>query len=129
MNDAATVKPLIPDAVLDRLFRTARSFDDFTAQPVTDAELHALYELAKWGPTTANSQPQRVVFVRSAEAKERLAPALSSQNKKKALQAPLVAILAYDMRFFEHLPRLFHNPQARSWYETTPEAIRTTALA
>ena len=128
MNDSATVKPLVPDEALDRLFRTARSFDDFTAQPVTDAELHALYELAKWGPTTANSQPQRVVFVRSAEAKERLAPALSSQNKKKALQAPVVAILAYDMRFFEHLPRLFHTPQARSWYETTPEAIRTTAL-
>ncbi len=95
---------------------------------MTDAELRALYELAKWGPTTANSQPQRVVFVRSAEAKERLTPALSSQNKKKMLGAPVVAILAYDMRFFEHLPRLFHNPQARSWYETTPEAIRTTAL-
>ena len=95
---------------------------------MTDAELRALYELAKWGPTTANSQPQRVVFVRSAEAKERLAPALSSQNQKKVLGAPVVAILAYDMRFFEHLPRLFHNPQARSWYETTPEAIRTTAL-
>ena len=90
--------------------------------------MRALYELAKWGPTTANSQPQRVVFVRSAEAKARLAPALSSQNKKKALGAPVVAILAYDMRFYEHLPRLFHNPQARSWYETTPEAIRTTAL-
>ena len=81
MND--TVKPLIPDAALDRLFRTARSFNDFTPQPVTDAELRALYELAKWGPTTANSQPQRVVFVRSAEAKERLKPALSSQNQKK----------------------------------------------
>ena len=112
-----TDKPLIPDAALDRLWRTARSFDDYTAQPVTDAELRALYDLAKWGPTTANSQPQRVVFVRSAEAKERLAPALSSQNKKKVLGAPVVAILAYDMRFFEHLPKLFHNPAARSWYE------------
>ena len=123
-----TDKPLIPDAALDRLWRTARSFDDYTAEPVTDAELRALYDLAKWGPTTANSQPQRVVFVRSAEAKQRLAPALSSQNKKKVLGAPVVAILAYDMRFFEHLPKLFHNPAARSWYETTPEAIRTTAL-
>ena len=127
MNDTAR-KPLIPDAALDRLFRTARSFNDFSTQPVTDAELRALYDLAKWGPTTANSQPQRVVFVRSAEAKERLEPALSSHNQKKVLSAPVVAILAYDMRFFEHLPRLFHNPQARSWYETTPEAIRTTAL-
>jgi 3-hydroxypropanoate dehydrogenase len=124
----SNVKYLVPDDALDRLFRTARSFNDFTAQPVTDAELHALYELAKWGPTTANSQPQRVVFVRSAEAKEKLAPSLSSQNRKKALNAPVVAILAYDMRFYEHLPKLFHNPQARSWYETTPEQIRTTAL-
>jgi 3-hydroxypropanoate dehydrogenase len=118
----------ISDDALDRLFRKARSFDDYSAEPVTDADLHALYELAKWGPTTANSQPQRIVFVRSAEAKERLAPALSSQNRKKVLGAPVVAILAYDMRFFEHLPRLFHNPAARSWYETTPDHIRTTAL-
>ena len=123
-----TDKPLVPDAALDRLWRTARSFDDYTSEPVTDAELRALYDLAKWGPTTANSQPQRVVFARSAAAKERLEPALSSQNKKKVLGAPVVAILAYDMRFFEHLPKLFHNPAARSWYETTPEAIRTTAL-
>ena len=122
------VKPLVPEAALDRLFVKARSFNDFTAQPVTDAELRALYDLAKWGPTTANSQPQRIVFVRSAEAKERLKPALSGQNQKKVLGAPVVAILAYDMRFYEHLPRLFHNPQARSWYETTPDHIRTTAL-
>ena len=128
MNDPGKVKPKLSDEALDVLLRKARSFDNFTAQPVTDAELHALYELAKWGPTTANSQPQRIVFVRSAEAKERLAPALSSQNRKKALGAPVVAILAYDMRFYEHLPRLFHNPQARSWYETTPDHIHTTAL-
>jgi len=121
-------KPLVSDAALDLLLRQARSFNDFTSQPVTDGELRALYDLAKWGPTTANSQPQRIVFVRSAAAKERLKPALSAQNQNKAMNAPVVAILAYDMRFFEHLPRLFHNPQARSWYETTPEQIRTTAL-
>ena len=128
MNDNAKVKPVVTDAALDLLLRQARSFNDFTSQPVTDNELRALYELAKWGPTTANSQPQRIVFVRSAAAKERLKPALSAQNQNKAMNAPVVAILAYDMRFFEHLPRLFHNPQARSWYETTPEQIRTTAL-
>jgi 3-hydroxypropanoate dehydrogenase len=127
MNDAAVKSP-VPDAALDLLWRKARSFDDYTAQPVTDAELRALYDLAKWGPTTANSQPQRLVFVRSAEGKAKLEQALSSQNKKKVLSAPVVAILAYDMRFFEHLPKLFHNPQARSWYETTPDQIRTTAL-
>jgi 3-hydroxypropanoate dehydrogenase len=118
----------VPGAVLDRLFRAARSFNDFTDRPVTDQELRALYDLAKWGPTTANSQPQRIVFVRSAEAKQRLEPALSSQNKNKVLSAPVVAILAYDMRFFEHLPRMYHNQAARSWYETTPDQIRTTAL-
>jgi 3-hydroxypropanoate dehydrogenase len=127
MTDAP-VKLRISEDALDRLFRTARSFNDFATQPVTDAELRALYDLMKWGPTTANCQPQRVVFVRSAQAKAKLEPALSSQNKKKTLGAPVVAILAYDMRFFEHLPRLYHNPNARSWYETTPEAIRTTAL-
>jgi 3-hydroxypropanoate dehydrogenase len=128
MNDQVTVTPLVADAALDLLLRKARSFNDFAPEPVTDAQLRALYELAKWGPTTANSQPQRIVFVRSAAAKERLSPALSGANQRKAMGAPAVAILAYDMRFFEHLPRLFHNPQARSWYETTPEHIRTTAL-
>jgi len=118
----------VSDATLDRLFRAARSFNDFTAQPVTDEELRALYDWAKWGPTTANSQPQRIVFLRSPAAKERLQPALSSQNRKKVAGAPVVAILAYDMRFFEHLPRFHPNPAARSWYETTPEQIRTTAL-
>jgi 3-hydroxypropanoate dehydrogenase len=121
-------EPLVPAAALDRLFRAARSFNDFTDRPVTDDELRALYDLAKWGPTTANSQPQRILFLRSAEAKDRLQPALSSQNKKKVSGAPVVAILAYDMRFFEHLPRMYHNPAARSWYETTPEQIRTTAF-
>jgi 3-hydroxypropanoate dehydrogenase len=128
MNDPAADKPRLSDAQLDLLFRKARSYMDFTPQPVTDEELRALYELAKWGPTTANCQPQRILFLRSDEAKARLAPALSSANRKKISTAPVVAILAYDMRFFEHLPRLFHNPNARSWYETTPEAIRTTAL-
>ncbi len=128
MNDRAAAQPIVPASALDRLLVKARSFNDFAPQPVTDAQLRALYDLAKWGPTTANSQPQRIVFVRSAAAKERLAPALSSQNRKKAMGAPVVAILAYDMRFYEHLPRLYHNPNARSWYETTPEHIRTTAL-
>lgn len=118
----------VSDQALDVLLRDARSFSDYRPEPVSDDALRALYDLVKWGPTTANSQPQRIVFVRSAEAKARLEPALSSQNKNKVAGAPVVAILAYDMRFFEHLPRLFHNPNARSWYETTPEQIRTTAL-
>jgi len=121
-------KPVVSDEALDIVLRNARSYSDYKPQPVADDTLRALYDLMKWGPTTANSQPQRIVFVRSAEAKERLKPALSSSNVKKTLSAPVVAILAYDIRFYEHLPRLYANPQARSWYETTPEAIRTTAL-
>jgi len=123
-------KSIVPDAALDALFRKARSYQAFDPDPatVTDVQLHALYDLMKCGPTTANSQPQRVLFLRSAAAKERLAPALSKTNLEKTIAAPVVAILAYDLRFFEHLPRMYHNPAARSWYETTPEAIRTTAL-
>jgi len=128
MAEDPNPKSPISDGALDVLFRNARSFNNYRPEPVTDAELRALYELMKWGPTTANSQPQRIVFVRSTEAKDRLRPALSSANLKKTLGAPVVAILAYDLRFFEHLPRFFPDPRARSWYETTPEAIRTTAL-
>ena len=118
----------ISGEALDLLLREARSHSDFKPDPVSADTLRALYDLMKWGPTTANSQPQRILFVRSEAAKERLRPALSSSNVKKTMSAPVVALLAYDLRFYEHLPRLYSNPQARSWYETTPEAIRTTAL-
>ena len=118
----------VPEQALDLLLREARSYSDYKPEPVSDDTLRALYDLMKWGPTTANSQPQRILFIRSAAAKERLKPALSSSNVKKTMSAPVVALLAYDIRFYEHLPRLYSNPQARSWYETTPEAIRTTAL-
>jgi 3-hydroxypropanoate dehydrogenase len=128
MNDRSKVKPLLSEPALDLLWRQARSFDVFRPEPVGDDELRALYDLAKWGPTTANSQPQRILFLRSEQAKERLRPALSSSNVKKSMGAPVVAVLAYDLRFFEHLPRMFSDPRARSWYETTPDHILTTAL-
>jgi 3-hydroxypropanoate dehydrogenase len=124
----ASIKPLISEDAQDLLWRKARSFSDYKPDPVSDETLRAFYELAKWGPTTANSQPQRVLFLRSAAAKERLKPALSSANLRKSMAAPVVAVFAYDLRFYEHLPRFFPDPRARSWYETTPEAIRTTAL-
>jgi len=121
-------KPLLSEQALDVLWLKARSFDVYRAEPVSDEILCAIYDLAKWGATTANSQPQRILFLRSTEAKERLRPALSSSNAKKSMGAPVVAIFAYDLRFFEHLPRMYHDPRARSWYETTPEHIATTAL-
>src|SRR6187200_2849305 len=102
----------VSDGALDVLLRDARSYSDYKPQPVSDETLRKLYDLMKWGPTTANSQPLRIVFVRSDAAKERLKPALSSSNTKKTLSAPVVAILAYDSRFFEHLPKLYSNPQA-----------------
>ena len=128
MNDRNMVKPFLSAQALDLLFRDAHSYDVFAPEPVSDEQLRAIYELAKWGPTTANSQPQRILFLRSEPAKARLRPALSSSNVKKSMSAPVVAVLAYDLRFFEHLPRMFHDPRARSWYETTPDHILTTAL-
>jgi 3-hydroxypropanoate dehydrogenase len=112
---------VLPAAALDRLFRAARTHDVLHG-PVTDDDLHALYELMKFGPTSSNCQPARILFVRSPEAKERLKPALSSRNRDKTLAAPVTAILAYDLHFYEHLPRMFpHNPSARSWFEGKPD--------
>ncbi|MGZ3411546.1 MAG: malonic semialdehyde reductase [Xanthobacteraceae bacterium] len=123
-----TQAAVVSDQALDVLFRKARTYESFLPGTISDAQLRVLYDLAKWGPTTANSQPQRIVFLRSAQAKERLAPALSKTNLKKTVAAPVVAILAYDLKFYEHLGRMFHNPAARSWYETTPEHIQSTSF-
>ena len=82
----------------------------------------------KHGPTTANSQPQRIVFLRSMEAKQRLAPALSSINREKTLAAPVTAIFAYDLKFPDQLPRLYHNPDAKKWYTKTVEHTAETAF-
>ena len=94
---------MLNDAVLDLLFRTPRSTHAFTSQPVTDETIRQLYELLKWGPTAWNAQPGRYVFVRSPEAKARLAPALSSGNRAKTLAAPVTAVVAFDTRFFDRL--------------------------
>jgi 3-hydroxypropanoate dehydrogenase len=98
------------------MLRKARTHNVFTDRPVSDATLRQAHELMKWGPTSANSQPGRFVFVRSRQAKEKLRPALSETNRDKTMQAPLTAIVAYDTRFYEHLPRMFHNPGAIDWF-------------
>ncbi len=118
----------LDDAALDTLFRSARSFSYWLDKPVSDEQLHALYELMKWGPTSANCNPARLVFVKSPEAKARLAPCLSEGNVEKSMSAPVVAIVAMDMEFYEQLPRLFPHTDARSWYAGKPEAIRSTAF-
>jgi nitroreductase len=94
---------MLEAATLDQLFRIARSTHSFTSQPVTDETIRELYELIKWGPTAWNSQPGRYVFVRSGEAKARLAPAVSGGNRAKTLAAPVTAIVAFDTRFFDRL--------------------------
>jgi 3-hydroxypropanoate dehydrogenase len=107
---------MIDAAALDTLFLSARTHNAFSGE-VTDAQLRALYDIVKWGPTTGNSQPLRIVFVRSREAKEKLKPALSPGNVDKVMAAPVTAILAYDVEFYEHLPRLFpHNPAMKNAY-------------
>ncbi|HZQ74447.1 MAG TPA: malonic semialdehyde reductase [Burkholderiales bacterium] len=110
------------DKTLDLLLREARSHGEFAERPVSEALLRAAHDLMKWGPTTANSQPARFVYLVSREAKERLRPALAPVNLDKTLRAPVVAIVAYDTRFFEHLPRLYHNPDAINWYSPPDKA-------
>jgi 3-hydroxypropanoate dehydrogenase len=127
-DDMADEKRTLGDAALDILFRKARSYGAFEPCDVPDAQLHAIYDIMKHGPTTANTQPQRIVFLRSAEAKQRLAPALSAINRDKTLAAPVVAIFAYDLRFPDHLPRFYHNPDAKNWYTKTPEHTAETAF-
>jgi 3-hydroxypropanoate dehydrogenase len=112
---------------LDHIFRTARTHRAWTARPVRDETLRAIYELMKWGPTSSNSCPARIAFVRSPEAKERLRPALDAGNVAQTMAAPATAIVAYDLEFHERLPLLAPHYDARSTFVGKPELIRTTA--
>ena len=118
----------LDDAALDLIFRNARTHSHWLDKPVSDDDLRRAYDLARMGPTSGNCQPMRVVFVRSKEAKAKLEPALSSGNRAKTMAAPATAIFAMDMEFYEHLPRMFHDPEARSWFAGKPKAIATNAM-
>ena len=119
----------IDAAGLDLLFREARSHNAWTDEAVTDETVKELYDILKFGPTSANSSPARFVFVRTKEGKERLAPALSSGNMAKTMAAPLTAIVAYDPKFFEKLPKLFpHNSDAMNWFTSNDSLAATTAF-
>ena len=118
---------LAPPA-LDQLFRTARTHNELAGE-VSHDTLRQLYELLKWGPTTANSCPARFVFVTSAEAKAKLGPALDEGNYAKTLAAPVTAIVAYDLAFFTKMAYLFPHVEATSWFDSKPEAaLETIAL-
>jgi 3-hydroxypropanoate dehydrogenase len=116
---------------LDKVFRTARSQNGWLAEPVSDDKLREIYELMKWGPTSVNCSPARIVFVRTAEAKAKLKEALAPGNIDKSMNAPVVAIVGYDTRFYEKLPSLFpHNPAVKAWFEGAEKAgfAETTAF-
>jgi 3-hydroxypropanoate dehydrogenase len=115
----------LDDRALDQLFRTARTYNRFSGE-ISDETLHQLYELMKWGPTSANMSLARLVFLKSDEAKARLAPALDEGNRAKTLSAPVVAILGHDMKFYEKLPVLFPHTNARSWFEGKPADVLDT---
>jgi 3-hydroxypropanoate dehydrogenase len=119
---------LLDDEALDQIFRQARTHNAWLDKPVTDETLQQLFELMKWGPTSANSNPARFVFVRSREAKEKLRPVLSPGNVEKTMAAPVTAIIAYDLLFFEKLPKLFpHSPTMRNLFAENPQLVESTA--
>lgn len=118
----------LPQEALDTLFRSARTHNAFQDRPVTDDTLRDVYDLLRFGPTSANSSPARFVFVRSAEGKARLEPALSAGNRAKTMAAPVTAIVAYDPKFFDLLPKLFPHTDARSWFAGNDALAATTAF-
>lgn len=114
---------------LRRLWSDARTYNSWQLEQVDDELLHQLYELMKWGPTSANSSPMRIVFVKSKQAKDKLVPCMSAGNQEKTRLAPVTAILAMDMAFYEYLPRLFpHNPDMRAVFEKNQEKNYETVL-
>lgn len=119
---------ILDDSALDTLFRTARTHNAWQQKPVSETLLQAVWELAKMAPTSANCSPMRILFVRSAEAKARLVPLLLEGNRAKTLQAPVTAIIGYDLEFYENLPRLFPHADARAWFAGKPELIAATAF-
>jgi len=120
---------ILDDRAFDVLFREARTYNDWKNTEVSDVLLRATYDLMKFGATSANSCPARFVFVKSPEAKERLKPHLDAGNQAKTMAAPVTAIIAYDMKFYDQLLKLFpHAPDARSWFAGNDEKIFDAAF-
>jgi 3-hydroxypropanoate dehydrogenase len=111
------------DEGLDLIFRQARTHTVWLDEPVDDALLVQIYDLAKMGPTSANMCPMRIVFVKSKAAKEKLKPALDAGNVDKTMAAPVTAIIGMDIRFYEKLPKLFPHADARAWFNDLPENV------
>ncbi len=117
------------DAVaLDQIFRSARTYNGYLDRPVSDAQLHAIWDLMKYGPTSANCLPARIIWCTSDDAKARLAACAIPTNAPKILAAPVTAIIGMDLQFFEHLPELFPHTDAKSWFDGDPQLAQVTAF-
>src|SRR3984893_1138477 len=108
---------------LDLIFRRPRTHNAWLDKPVEDALLCKVYDLAKFGPTSANMCPMRIVFVKSKEAKEKLKPCLDPGNVGKTMAAPVTAIIGMDIHFFEQMPKLFPHADAKAWFKDLPENV------
>lgn len=118
----------LDDAALDQLFRTARTYNGYLDKPVSAAQLHAIWDLVKMGPTSANCLPARIMWCTSDEAKEKLAALCMPANGDKIRKAPVTAIIGMDMAFYELLPELFPHADARSWFVGNDAMIQSTAF-
>ena len=111
------------------IFTQARSHNDWLAKDVPDNLLHQLYSIMKWGPTSANCSPVRIIFIKTTKAKKKLIQHVIESNVEKTLSAPITAIIAYDKKFYEHIPKLFpHNPDAKDWFSWSEEFAEKTAF-
>ena len=119
---------VLPAPCLDAIFREARSYNGFTEEPVSEDQLHAIWELMKWGPTSANQLPARLIWCTSEEAKAKLAACCSEKNAPKILQAPVSVIIGMDTNFHEYLPELFPHADARSWFVGNAELREASAF-
>ncbi len=118
----------LDQAAFEQLFLEARTQNAWKEGEVSDETLRRLFDIVKMGPTSANCSPARYVFVKSPEAKERLKPHLSGGNLEKTMAAPVTVIIANDMEFYEHLPKLFPHTDAKSWFTSNDDLIRETAF-
>ncbi len=116
----------LPQDSLDQIFTNARSYNGYLDKPVTEADLNAIWDLLKWGPTSVNQLPARFVWCVSRESKEKLAALSSGTNGAKILKAPVTVIIGMDENFHEHLPELFPPADAKSWFDGN-EALRKTS--
>lgn len=120
--------PQLDAAALDQLFRTARSYNGYTGEPVAEAELHAIWDLMKWAPTSANQLPARLIWCVGDAAKAKLAECCSAQNQPKILQAPVSVIIGMDTDFHEHLPELFPHADAKAWFDGNADLREASAF-